>query len=74
MEMEAHSSFSEECSDAVQINKLEDFSENLMHVKAAAGEDGSEEQEPMGLVTAVQDGGRQEKVSYQCLFVCLFRY
>ena len=66
MEMEAHSSFSEECSDAVQINKEEDFSENLMHVKAAAGEDGSEEQEPLGLVTAVQDGGRQEKVSYQC--------
>ena len=60
--MEARSSFSEECSDTV-------LSENQADGKTAAGlaiHGDGEEQERIGNVTAVQDDGRQERVSYQC--------
>jgi hypothetical protein len=49
-------------------------SENLAHGKASVGlpihghelDGDGEEQEQIGIVKAVQDDGRQERVSYQC--------
>ena len=59
--MEVSSSFSEECSEPVLDNEEKASSDAGLVIHG----DG-EEQEQIENVTAVQDDGRQERVSYKC--------